>query len=41
MITMKKGEKKLTGKETEEISTLALAAQIYEKSIYTIRAPKT
>jgi HTH-type transcriptional regulator/antitoxin HigA len=38
---MKKGEKNLTDKEAKEIRTLALAAQAYEKSIYTIPAPKT
>ena len=38
---MKKGEKNLTKKEAEEIRALALAAQAYEKSIYTIPAPKT
>lgn len=38
---MKKGESKLTSKEAEELRTLALAAQAYEKSIYTIPAPKT
>lgn len=38
---MKKGESKLTGKEANELRTLALAAQAYEKSIYTIPAPKT
>ena len=38
---MKKGEKNLTDKEAEEIRTLALAAQAYEKSIYTIPTPKT
>jgi HTH-type transcriptional regulator / antitoxin HigA len=38
---MKKGEKKLTNKEAKELRTLALAAQAYEKSIYTIPAPKT
>src|SRR5579863_5409788 len=38
---MKKGDKNLTDKEAEEIRTLALAAQVYEKSIYTIPAPKT
>jgi HTH-type transcriptional regulator/antitoxin HigA len=38
---MKKGESKLTGKEATELRTLALAAQAYEKSIYTIPAPKT
>lgn len=38
---MKKGEKNLTDKEAEEIRTLALAAQTYEKSIYSIPAPKT
>jgi HTH-type transcriptional regulator/antitoxin HigA len=38
---MKKGEKSLTDKEAEELRTLALAAQAYEKGIYTIPAPKT
>jgi HTH-type transcriptional regulator/antitoxin HigA len=38
---MKKGDKNLTDKEAEEIRALALAAQTYEKSIYTIPAPKT
>jgi HTH-type transcriptional regulator/antitoxin HigA len=38
---MKKGEKNLTDKEAEEIRTLALAAQAYERSIYTIPAPHT
>jgi len=38
---MKKGEKNLTDKEAEEIRTLALVAQAYEKSIYTIPAPQT
>jgi HTH-type transcriptional regulator / antitoxin HigA len=38
---MKKGEAKLTDKEANEIRTMALAAQAYEKSIYTIPAPKT
>jgi len=38
---MKKGENKLTRKEAEELRTLALAAQAYEKSIYAIPAPKT
>ena len=38
---MKKREKNLTDKEAKEIRTLALAAQAYEKSIYTIPAPKT
>ncbi len=38
---MKKGENKLTDKEAEELRTLALAAQAYEKSIYTIPAPKS
>ena len=38
---MKKGENNLSNKEAEEIRTLALAAQAYEKSIYTIPAPKT
>lgn len=38
---MKKGEGNITNKEAEELRTLALAAQAYEKSIYTIPAPKT
>jgi HTH-type transcriptional regulator / antitoxin HigA len=38
---MKKGEVNLTDKEAEELRILALAAQAYEKSIYTIPAPKT
>ena len=38
---MKKGEKNLTDKEAEEIRILALAAQRYERSIYTRLAPKT
>lgn len=38
---MKRGEANLTDKEAEELRTLALAAQAYEKSIYTIPAPKT
>jgi antitoxin component HigA of HigAB toxin-antitoxin module len=37
---MKKGENDLTSKKAEELRTLALAAQAYEKSIYTIPAPK-
>jgi HTH-type transcriptional regulator / antitoxin HigA len=38
---MKKGENNLTDAEANELRTLALAAQAYEKSIYTIPAPKT
>jgi HTH-type transcriptional regulator/antitoxin HigA len=38
---MKKGENNLTNAEAEELRTLALAARAYEKSIYTIPAPKT
>jgi len=38
---MKKGEKKLSNKEFKLIQNLASAAQAYEKSIYTIPAPKT
>jgi HTH-type transcriptional regulator/antitoxin HigA len=38
---MKKGENSLTAKEAKELRTLAVAAQAYEKSIYTIPAPKT
>ena len=37
---MKKGENNLTNKEAEELRGLALTAQAYEKSIYTIPAPK-
>ena len=40
-VLMKKGENNLTTKEADELRTLALAAQAYEKSIYTIPAPKT
>jgi len=40
-VLMKKGEYNLTNKEAEELRTLALTAQAYEKSIYTIPAPKT
>lgn len=40
-VLMKRGEANLTHKEAEELSILALAAQAYEKSIYTIPAPKT
>lgn len=38
---MKKGEAALTDKEAEELRILALAAQAFEKSMYTIPAPKT
>ncbi|RYE26998.1 MAG: helix-turn-helix domain-containing protein [Sphingobacteriales bacterium] len=38
---MKSGEKKLSGKELKSLQSLALAAQMYEKSIYTIPAPQT
>ena len=38
---MKKGEANLTDKQAEKLRVLALAAQAYEKSIYTIPAPKT
>jgi len=38
---MKKGEKKLTDIEARKLKSMALAAQAYEKSIYTIPAPKT
>jgi HTH-type transcriptional regulator/antitoxin HigA len=38
---MKKGEHKLNYEESNELRILALAAQAYEKSIYTIPAPKT
>jgi HTH-type transcriptional regulator/antitoxin HigA len=40
-VLMKKGEKKLTTIEANELKKLALAAQSYEKSLYTIPAPKT
>lgn len=38
---MKKGEKNLSDKELKSLQSLALAAQMYEKSIYTIPAPQT
>lgn len=38
---MKKGETRLTIKEAEELRRLAIAAQAYEKAIYTIPAPTT
>jgi HTH-type transcriptional regulator/antitoxin HigA len=38
---MKKGESNLTKKEAEQLRTLALSAQSYEKSIYKIPTPKT
>ena len=37
----KKGEANLTNKEAQDLRILALAAQAFEKSIYTIPAPKT
>ena len=40
-VLMKKGEKNLTNKEARELRSLALGAQAYEKSIYTIPVPKT
>jgi HTH-type transcriptional regulator/antitoxin HigA len=38
---MKKGENNLSNVEANELKALALAAQAYEKSIYTIAPPKT
>ena len=38
---MKKGENNLTNDEANKLRNLALAAQAYEKTIYTIPAPKT
>jgi HTH-type transcriptional regulator/antitoxin HigA len=38
---MKKGEHNLTDKDAKELRKLALAAQQYEKSIYTIESPRT
>lgn len=38
---MKKGENNLTDQEAGELRILALAVQEYEKTIYTIPAPKT
>ena len=38
---MKKGETKITDEEAQTLRELALSAQEYEKSIYTIPAPKT
>ncbi|MBN8879208.1 MAG: helix-turn-helix domain-containing protein [Sphingobacteriales bacterium] len=40
-ILMKKGERKLSDKELRSLQSLALAAQMYEKSIYRIPAPQT
>ena len=40
-IRNEKGENNLTNKEAEELKSLALAAQVYEKSIYIIPAPRT
>lgn len=37
---MKKGEHNLTNEEATQLRKLALAAQAYEKSIYTIPAPR-
>lgn len=37
---MKKGEHNLTNEEAAQLRKLALAAQAYEKSIYTIPAPR-
>lgn len=38
---MKKGEKNLSDQDAEQLRKLALAAQAYEKNIYTIPVPKT
>ncbi|MBS1623687.1 MAG: helix-turn-helix transcriptional regulator [Bacteroidetes bacterium] len=38
---MKKGEDNITSAEARELRKLAVAAQQYEKSIYTISAPTT
>lgn len=38
---MKVGEKNLTDSQADELRTLALAANAYEKSIYEIPAPQT
>ena len=40
-VLMKKGESGLTDIEAEALRLLALAAQAYEKTIYSIPAPKT
>jgi HTH-type transcriptional regulator/antitoxin HigA len=40
-VLMKKGETHLSDKEAEELRAMALAAQAYEKTVYTIPAPKT
>ena len=40
-ILMKKGERKLSDKELRSLQSLALAAQMYEKSFYRIPAPQT
>jgi len=41
LVLMNKGEKKLSKVETDKLRTMALAAQSYEKSIYTIPPPST
>jgi HTH-type transcriptional regulator/antitoxin HigA len=38
---MKKGENNLTNKESNDLRNMAIAAQEYEKNIYTIPAPRT
>lgn len=38
---MNKGEAKLSKGETEKLRSMSLAAQAYEKTIYTIPAPST
>jgi HTH-type transcriptional regulator/antitoxin HigA len=41
LVLMNKGEANLSKGQTDKLRALALAAQAYEKSIYTIPAPKT
>jgi HTH-type transcriptional regulator / antitoxin HigA len=41
LVLMNKGEKNLSKAETDKLRAMALAAQSYEKSIYTIPPPST
>lgn len=41
LILMNKGEGNLSSKELTKLRSMALAAQAYEKSIYTVPAPST
>lgn len=41
LVLMNKGERNLSEKETDKLRAMALAAQAYEQSIYTIPPPST